>query len=82
MDVEFPCLVLSGGFLELQLISSKSSSCIPAAASGTWPRWTRLSPSSGFMVQSGFVHTGTKGQLYLGRVFSWASRRRFFSFPA
>lgn len=28
-------------------VSSKSSSWMPGAGSGTWPRWTGLSPSSG-----------------------------------
>lgn len=74
--LEFPCLVLSGGFLEVQLISSKSSSCSCLRNVATLDK---AQPSSGF------VHTGTEGQLYLGRVFSWASvcccwasRRCFF----
>lgn len=54
-------------------VSCKSSSWMPGAGSGTWSCWTRLNPTSGLMVQSGFVQTAPKGQLYLGKVFSWAS---------
>ena len=41
---------------------------MPVAGSEMWPRCTKHKPSSRVTVQSGFVQTVTKGQLYLGKL--------------